>query len=72
VDVLSAFALKVMQDGSTGGPLSPTRSAVAPRARSPQATTPNPHALKISRGDGDGDPAALDGAFDAVKDPSEL
>jgi hypothetical protein len=32
----------------------------------PQATTPNPHALKISRGDGDGDPAALDGAFDAV------
>jgi hypothetical protein len=30
----------------------------------PQATTPNPHALK--RGDGDGDPAALDGAFDAV------
>jgi hypothetical protein len=31
-----------------------------------QATTPNPHALKISRGDDDGDPAALDGAFDAV------
>jgi hypothetical protein len=56
-----------MQDGSTGGPLSPTRFAVAPRARSPQATTPNPHALKISR-DGDGDPAALDGAvFDAVE-----
>jgi hypothetical protein len=57
---------EVMQDGSTGGPLSPTRPAVPPRARSPEATTPNPHALKISRG-GDGDPAALDGAFDAVQ-----
>ena len=60
-----ADADEVMQEGSTGGPLSPTRSAVA-RARSPQATTPNPHALKISR-DGDGEPAALDGAFDAVE-----
>jgi hypothetical protein len=29
-------------------------------------TTLNPHALKISRG-GDGDQAALDGAFDAVQ-----
>ena len=62
-----ADADEVMQEGSTGGPLSPTRSAVAPRARSPQATTPNPHALKISRGDDDGDPAALHGAFDAVE-----
>jgi hypothetical protein len=41
----------------------PTRA----RARSPQATTPIPHALKISRGDDDGDPAALHGAFDAVE-----
>jgi hypothetical protein len=53
-------------EGSTGGPLSPTRPAVPARARSPEAKTPNPHALKISRG-GDGDPAALDGAFDAVQ-----
>ena len=58
---------EVMQDGSTCGPLSPMRPAVAPRARSPQATTPNPHALKISRGDDDGDPAALHGAFDAAE-----
>ena len=57
---------EVMQEGSTGGPLSPTRPAVPPRARSPEATTLNPHALKISRG-GDDDPAALDGAFDAVQ-----
>jgi hypothetical protein len=57
---------EVMQDGSTGGPLSPTRPAVPPRARSPEATTPNPHALKISR-DGDGEPAALDGAFNAAE-----
>ena len=62
----SEGADEVMQEGSTGGPLSPTRSAVAPRARSPQATTPNPHAWKISRDD-DGDPAALHGAFVAVE-----
>jgi len=62
----AAAAAPVMQEGSTGGPLSPTRPAVPPRARSPEATTPNPHALKISRG-GDGDQAALDGAFDAVQ-----
>ena len=57
---------EVMQEGSTGGPLSPMRPAVPPRARSPEVTTLNPHALKISRG-GDGDQAALDGAFDAVQ-----
>ena len=62
----AAAAVPAMQEGSTGGPLSPTRPAVPPRARSPEATTPNPHALKISRG-GDGDQAALDGAFDAVE-----
>ena len=56
---------EVMQDGSTGGPRSPPRSAAPARARSPEATTPNPHPLKIIR-DGDGDPATLDGAFDAV------